>query len=452
MNDSTLRRCRTVAMIGSLSLAGALTPTAVLAAAGTPIGPPFEIGSNAQALGVARAPDGHFAVLWSVNDAVANASTSHVQVFDVSGTPVAPDITLGPVGAGAINPHYTEIVADGNGDFDLLEQEQPSSTALGPSLNVVRVGTDGTPLGTPITVTSFTVTGKQHLYLRPTLAAGAGGDFVVAWRYNLSTAFGSGAAPFTTTTSAAYAKTYHADGSPVAGPFTVLAPSKSSSKGASLVPQDLSIAMSGSGDVVLAWSSIKRSLFFPTSAYSSNGVYAQIFGEDGTSKDSAFRVSDTSQTSPINNSYGFLPAVAADTAGNFVVVWDYYSKATSTFDGYAQRYAASGNAMGSRIALPENANGTAPIASSVAFDSAGHFLISTPAVVLPDLTPELAAQFYSTADGSTVGDPLVLINGYSGACAIDGTGEPVAVWTYIESPGIGLPVIDHTLAQLYTGP
>jgi hypothetical protein len=452
MDNSTLRRCRIVAMIGSLSLAVALTPTAVLAAAGTPIGSPFEIGSNAFLLGVARAPDGHFAVLWSVNDAVTNTSTPHVQAFDASGTPVAPDITLGPVGAGAVNPHYTEIVADGNGNFDLLEQEQPSSTALGPSLNVVRLGADGALLGTPIAVTSFTVTGNRHLYLQRTLAASASGDFVVAWRYNLSTPFGNGAAPFTTTTNAAYARTYRADGSPVAGPFPVLAPSKSSSKGPSLVPQDLSVAMSGSGDVVLAWSSIKHSLFFPTLAYSSNGIYAQIFGEDGTPKDSAFRVSDTSQTSPINNNYGFLPAVAADTAGNFVVAWNYYSKTGSTFDGYAQRYDAAGDAMGPRIALPENANGTAPVTSRVAFDSAGHFLISASAVVLPDLTPELTAQFYNTADGSTVGGPLVLINGYSGACAIDGAGEPLAAWTYAESPGPGLPVVDHTLAQLYTGP
>src|SRR6185503_20432602 len=68
------------------------------------------------------------------------------------------------------------------------------------------------------------------------------------------------------------------------------------------------------------------------------------------------------------------PAVAADAAGNFVVVWASYLEDGSLYGVFGQRYAGAGTALGSEFRVNTYTTG-AQTFPSVAADAAGNFVV-----------------------------------------------------------------------------
>ena len=100
-----------------------------------------------------------------------------------------------------------------------------------------------------------------------------------------------------------------------------------------------------------------------------NGVYAQRFASTGSALGSEFRVNtDTTNTQAD-------PAVAMDSAGDFVVAWQSYGQDGSSYGIYAQLYASTGSAVGSefRVNIYTTGQQSNP---SVAMDSAGDFVVA----------------------------------------------------------------------------
>ncbi|HEV8267762.1 MAG TPA: hypothetical protein VGR00_05995, partial [Thermoanaerobaculia bacterium] len=99
------------------------------------------------------------------------------------------------------------------------------------------------------------------------------------------------------------------------------------------------------------------------------GVFGQRYSSSGAPLGAAFQV----------NAYtlGFqaAPAVASDSAGNFVVVWFGYSCFSCNVDVFAQRYASGGIPLGSEFRVNTHTT-SAQVAPAVAFDSAGNFVVT----------------------------------------------------------------------------
>ncbi len=211
----------------------------------------------------------------------------------------------------------------------------------------------GSPLGGPIAVSAPSPNAQNY----PSVAADAMGDFVVAWQsYNQA---GPGSE------YDIYAQRYGSDGAPLGSAFLV-------NTYTSREQQHPAVAMDAAGDFVVAWES-----FDQAGSVSDFDIYAQRYGSDGAPLGSAFLVNTYTSG---NQEY---PAVAMDAAGDFVVAWDSYGQVANNYsDVYAQRYSASGAALGSNFPVPgltptvssaTRIKGSAP---SVALDAVGDFVIA----------------------------------------------------------------------------
>jgi len=120
---------------------------------------------------------------------------------------------------------------------------------------------------------------------------------------------------------------------------------------------EAAVAADSAGNFVVVWGQHYFPLRFIT-------LFGQRYASSGTPLGSEFVVT----SSPPDGLY--YPSVAADSAGNFVVVWVIgYLEGT---DIRGQRYASSGTPLGSEFVV--NA-GFGPTHSAVAADSSGNFVV-----------------------------------------------------------------------------
>jgi hypothetical protein len=168
-----------------------------------------------------------------------------------------------------------------------------------------------------------------------------------------------------------FAQRYASTGSPLGGEFPVAGTPS---------PQYFpSVASDSAGNFVVAWT--EGGLLGP------KDVFAQRYASTGLSLGGAFRVN-----SYLTNDQGGA-RVAADAAGNFVVVWG-----GQGFDGtkevFAQRYASTGVPLGGefRVNTYTTSGQGGP---SVASDSAGNFVVAWTGRNTPGGGYDVYAQRYS---------------------------------------------------------
>jgi hypothetical protein len=256
-------------------------------------------------------------------------------------------------------------------------------------------------LGEEFLVNSYTL-GWQ---LNPAVATAPDGRFVVVWEGP----WGPG--------PEIYGQRYDGSGRPIGGQFRVNAHTLSAQ-------WDPAVAMDANGDFVVVW----HSRFQDGSSY---GIFAQRYDASGERVGGEFLV----------NSYTTgdqsFPAVAADPAGNFVVVWD---------GGYflpnevsARRYDAFGNPIGTEFQV-NTYTPAVDYRSSVAMDGDGDF------VVVWDRWRSTSANWYGVIGRryDAVGNPLggefqiptvTTVRGGSRhpEVASDAEGNFVVVWHHGES-------------------
>jgi len=133
------------------------------------------------------------------------------------------------------------------------------------------------------------------------------------------------------------------------------------------------VAVAGTGDFMIVWSDLDNGVGNPSSL----GVFARLFDPSGEPRGRAFRVNE--------NRVGdqFLPRVAADEQGHFVVVWQ--GGVSTEADGvrpggdgdgtgaFAQRIDRDGTRLGPAIRLSRSAKGD-QLTPDVAMASDGSFL------------------------------------------------------------------------------
>lgn len=131
----------------------------------------------------------------------------------------------------------------------------------------------------------------------------------------------------------------------------------------------------------------------------------------------------------VTNEQG-VPAIAINTNGDRVVVWQSEGQDGSGSGIYAQRYDASGNKQGGEI-LVNTTTLSNQVQPAVAIDATGNFIVVWEGVGLNG--SEIFAQRFN-ASGNRVGDetvvntPVALVNNSSPQVAIDANGNYTITW------------------------
>ncbi|MEX2114324.1 MAG: hypothetical protein WD845_14115 [Pirellulales bacterium] len=176
------------------------------------------------------------------------------------------------------------------------------------------------------------------------------------------------------------------------------------------------VAMDAAGDYVVAWVSDGQDGH-------SLGIFAQRYDAAGVAQGSEFQVN----TYTTNNQW--LPSVAMDADGDFVVAWQSQSQDGSGYGIYAQRYNAAGLAQGSEFRVNTYTTSNQQDAK-VAMDADGDFVVAWRSY--QDGGYDVYAQRYNTA-GVAQGSEF-RVNTYTTseqatpAVAMDADGDFVVAW------------------------
>jgi len=314
------------------------------AASGVPLGPEFRVNTyttdDQQDPSVAADSSGNFVVVWSSSQPDDPNGGVFGQRYASSGTPLGPEFR--------VNTYTTDsqfgpsVAADSSGNFVVvwssLKPQYPFPVPLG--IFGQRYASSGTPLGPEFRVDTY----MTSFPLRPAVAADTSGNFVVVWT-NYGGQDGSA--------SGVFGQRYASSGAPDGLEFRVNTYTTDSQYGPS-------VASDASGNFVVVWTSYQDGYAW--------GVFGQRYASSGTPLGPEFRV-NTHTTRPQRNS-----SVVADSSGNFVVVWD-----SDEQDGYftgvfGQRYASSGTPLGPEFRVNTYTTSHQYI-PSVASDSSGNFVV-----------------------------------------------------------------------------
>jgi len=256
------------------------------------------------------------------------------------------------------------------------------------------------PQGPATQVNSFT-TGSQFI---PSIAMDAAGDYVVVWQSNPQQSSGL---------IGIYAQRYNAQGTAVGGEIHVNTSTMFSDTGPG-------VAMDAAGDFVVTWTSNRED----GSRY---GIYAQRFDASGNPEGAEFRVNTFTLFSQTGGS------VAMDSAGDFVVTWQSYHQSGGNTQIYAQRYDASGTAVGGEFQVNTDTTQN-HFAGSATMDAAGDFLITW-----RDQTTQGTFGQRFSADGTTLGSVIKFTSGLVGSSvAMDAAGDFVVIFDGYDGSSTGI--------------
>jgi hypothetical protein len=176
------------------------------------------------------------------------------------------------------------------------------------------------------------------------VATDASGNFVVVWRSE-----GQDGSLF-----GVFGQRYASSGAPLGPEFRV----NSYTTNSQYHP---SVGADSSGNFVVVWKSVAQ--------YGAFGpIMGQRFASSGTPLGTEFRVNTITTNGPR------LPVVAADAAGNFLVVWYADDGAPGDVNLFGQRFAAAGAPLGPQFRV--NTWTTFPqVEQAVSADSAGNFVV-----------------------------------------------------------------------------
>ncbi len=181
--------------------------------------------------------------------------------------------------------------------------------------------------------------------------------------------------------------------------------------------ENAAIAMDSNSDFVVVWSSYLQD-------GNSNGIFGKRFDANCSRLGSEFPINTTT----IGNQKA--PAVAMDSAGNFVVVW--HGPGVSEEDIFARRFEPNGAPLADEFRVNSRTD-SRQLSPAVAINDNGKLIIVWESLDIPDpCTKSIRGQVYDSS-GSKIGGEL-LISDQPTVCrfpdvVIDDTDEIIVVWT-----------------------
>jgi hypothetical protein len=263
------------------------------------------------------------------------------------------------------------------------------------------------PVGSEFQVSTYTTSFQS----RPAVAADSDGDFVVVWNSNQD---GSG--------DGIFGQRYTSAGAAVGSEFQVNTYTTSAQ-------YNPAVAADSDGDFVVVWNSGQDG--------SDSGIFGQRYTSAGAAVGSEFQVNT------YTTSYQFRPAVAADSDGDFVVVWGSFPGQDGSDSGiFGQRYTSAGAAVGSEFQVNTYTT-SAQYRPAVAADSDGDFVVVWGSYGQDGSVRGIFGQRYTSA-GAAVGSEFQVNTytthtQYTAAVAADSDGDFVVVWnSYQDGSSFGI--------------
>jgi len=335
---------------------------------------------------VAGLDGGGYVVVWQSNGQDGFGLGTYMQRYDADG------VALG--GETLVNTYTIE------------GQEMPSVTGLAGGGYVVAwqsYGQDGSFNGIYTqrysaagvaqgseTQVNTTTAGEQYL---PSIAALAGGGYVVVWQSNGQDGFGLGT----------YMQRYDASGVAQGGETRVNTYTIEGQEAPSVT------GLAGGGYVV-AWQSYGQDGSF-------NGIYTQRYSATGVAQGSETQVNTTT------GGQQYLPSIAALTGGGYVVTWQSENQDGSGYGIYMRRYDAGGVAQAGETLVNVTTNGH-QLNPAVAGLNGGGFVVTWESGGDGSGTGVFAQQF----DAS--GNPVNGANTWTGTAGADSFTAPTSDdWT-----------------------
>lgn len=407
---ASLRILVTVALVGSC-----LRP-----AAAQMLGPEFQVNSYTtdwQFLpAVAADVDGSFFVTWSSRPQDGSGWGIFAQRFDAAGEPAGAEFRVNTYTMGY--QRYSQAAAVGSGIFVVVWESQLQD---GSGYAVIgRMSAPGGPAPSEFRVNTYTSLDQKS----PAVAATGPGNFVVAWTSEFQDGSSYGV----------FAQRLMSPGSPMGGEFRVNTYTTGSQR-------DPAVAADGAGNFVVVWKS-------GDPPNTPNELFGQRFSSAGSKVGSEFQIDSSTNRSPRQ------PAVAADDAGNFVVVWTSDALDGSGRDVAAQWFDSGGIALGSELLVNSYTTGH-QARPRVAAESSGNFVVVWDSWLQDGASYGVIGQRFDST-GVRVGGEFQ-VNSYttsnqdSPAVAADGTGNFVVVWESWDQDGFDGGVFGQRLAALIHG-
>jgi Ca2+-binding RTX toxin-like protein len=399
---SVQRRCRSGR---SLSLVPAMVEhleSRVLLSA-SPIGGEIQVntttGGDQTNSSVAMDAVGDYVVVWQSDGQDGSGWGIYAQRYDATGAAQGGEFLVNSTTADQqVNP---AVAMDAAGDFVVTWQSYGNQDGSGWGIFAQRYDAAGVAQGGEFLVnTSFI--GNQT---SPAIAMDANGDFVVTWQC----VFAGGAG------SDIFAQRFNAAGIAQGNEFLV---------NTTTVDEQISpvIAMDTAGDFVVTWQS------YGNQDGSGWGIFAQRYDASGVAQGGEFLVNTTTvdqQTSP---------AIAMDTAGDFVVTWQSYGNQDGSGWGiYAQRYDATGIAQGGEF-LVNSFVDYHQVSPAIAMDASGEFVITWQNA----WDGNVRAQSYDSVGVRQGGEFFVAGSSYTPSIAMDAPGDFVITYQKWDGSGYGI--------------
>ena len=210
---------------------------------------------------------------------------------------------------------------------------------------VSRVASPQVPLGPEFQVNTYT----RYNQMRPAVATDASGNFVVVWQtfgQDGGGGYGGGAS--------VVLRRFLASGAPLSAEARV----NSYTTGSQFFP---AVASAPTGRFVVVWDSWGRTA-------ADYGVFGRRY-DDAGAPGPEFRVNT------YTTGYQFVPAVAMDASGNFVVVWEGWAQDGGYPGIFGQRYDAAGAPQGPEFRVNSYTTGFQRY-PSVGMDATGNFVVA----------------------------------------------------------------------------
>ena len=354
----------------------------------------------AVASGAARVPFRRGAAVAVAALALAGPAAAQQTVIPLGGEVRANTTTAG-------EQRSPSVARDADGDYVVVWEGSGTGDTSYYGIFAQRYAASGAAVGGEFLVNTTTADRQVN----PSVAVDADGDFVVAWHSYWQDGSGVGV----------YAQRFAASGAPVGGEFRV----NTFTFGHQRLP---SVAVDADGDFVVAWQSSGQD------AASSYGVYAQRYAASGAPVGGEFRVNTVTANTQSN------PSVAVDADGDVVVAWQSNVQDGSSFGVYAQRYAASGAAVGGEFRVNSFTTGTQN-SPSVAVDADGDVVVAWQSFGQDGSSYGVYAQRFA-ASGAPVGgefrvNTFTASHQFEPSVAVDADGDVVVAWNSFEQEGAG---------------
>jgi uncharacterized delta-60 repeat protein len=344
---------------------------------------------------VAMNADGEYVVVWTSTNLPGGEGFVYVQRYDAAGEAQGGAIVVDVLqiaNPGAFFQHAPSVAIGPGGDFVVSWHDLDDS---GFGIYARCYDSVGMPKSSTFQVNTYAPFDQY----RPQVALSAAGGFLFTWQsINQDGDF-----------AGVFARRYDSAGAPQGSEFLV----NTATQGNQWLPQ---VGINAAGDFVITWYDDRQS-----------GTYAQRYNAAGAQQGGEIRLNAA------NSLNGFR--LAMDAAGRFVVAW-LGSGAASAPDGvgvYAQRYNEAGVAQGYPFRVNINAANGIFQSAAVAMSPAGDFTVAYVHSQGFNIPAGVFAQRYD-ASGIAVGNLIRASTSqalnYSGAAvAIDASGGSIVSWT-----------------------